>query len=102
MPTRPLSNVRRWRIICSMPRILTTVARRCFSSARFHRAEPETLLKALQDLARQTEVAQTAASPHGRKYVVIGQIKSPAGKMANVRTIWIIDKGWDVTRLVTA
>ena len=73
-----------------------------FEVLGFHRAEPEKLAKALKDLARQTEVAQTETSPHGRKYVVVGQIKSPTGRTATVQTIWIIDKGRDAARLVTA
>lgn len=73
-----------------------------FEALGFHRGEPETLAKILQDLARKTKVAQTTTSSHGRKYVIIGQLKSPVGKEANVQTIWIVDKESDVARLVTA
>ncbi len=73
-----------------------------FEELGFRHAEPETLVTALQELVRQAEVTQTATSPHGQKYVIVGQIKSPVGKSANVQTIWIVDKGWDVARLVTA
>jgi uncharacterized protein DUF6883 len=45
---------------------------------------------------------KAATSPHGKKYVIVGQVESPTGKAANVQTIWIVDKGWDVARLVTA
>jgi Domain of unknown function (DUF4926)/Domain of unknown function (DUF6883) len=64
-----------------------------FEALGFRREEPQTLAKAMLDLARRAEVTKSAASPHGRKYIVIGQIKSPRGRTANVRTIWIIDKG---------
>ncbi len=73
-----------------------------FEELGFRRADPETLAKALQKLAHQAEVTQTATSPHGQKYVMVGQIKSPVGKAADVQTIWIVDKGVDVARLVTA
>ncbi len=73
-----------------------------FEELGFRRAEWQILGKALRELARQAEVAQTTASPHGQKYVIVGQIKSPIGKAADVQTIWIVDKGWDVARLVTA
>ena len=33
---------------------------------------------------------------------MVGRIKSPVGKAADVQTIWIVDKGVDVARLVTA
>jgi hypothetical protein len=73
-----------------------------FEGLGFRRAQSETLAKALRELARQAEVRQTATSPHGRKYVIVGQIKSLTGKAADVQTIWIVDKGVDVARLVTA
>ena len=73
-----------------------------FEGLGFCRAEPETLAKALRELARQAEVTRIATSPHGRKYVIVGQIKSPIGKAADVQTIWIVDKGRNVARLVTA
>jgi hypothetical protein len=38
----------------------------------------------------------------GTKYVIVGQIESPVGKPVTVKTIWIVDKGLDVARLVTA
>ena len=41
-------------------------------------------------------------SVHGRKYVLDGAIKSPVGKSAVVRTVWIVDTSDDVPRLVTA
>jgi hypothetical protein len=41
-------------------------------------------------------------SPHGQKYVIIGQIESPAGKSPLVKTIWIVDSGVETARLVTA
>ena len=73
-----------------------------FEELGFRRAEPETLAKALRELARQAEVTRIATSPHGRKYVIVGQIKSPIGKAADVQTIWIVDEGLDKARLVTA
>src|SRR5205823_4272674 len=63
-----------------------------FEELGFRRADPETLAKALQKLAHQAEVTRTATSSHGQKYVMVGQIKSPVGKAADVQTIWIVDK----------
>ena len=60
------------------------------------------LAEALLALAQRADVARDIQSPHGRKYVIIGQIETPAGKPAKVRTIWIVDKGLAVARLVTA
>ena len=73
-----------------------------FEELGFRRSESKTLAKALQKLARQAEITKSATSPHGEKYVIVGQVESPTGKAANVRTIWIVDKGRDMARLVTA
>jgi hypothetical protein len=40
-------------------------------------------------------------SKHGKKYIVDGAIESPGGKTPMVRTVWIIDKGENIPRLVT-
>ena len=73
-----------------------------FEKLGFRRREWKTLAKALQTLAVQTEVTTSTESPHGRKYVIVGRVESPAGHAAVVQTIWIVDKGQDVARLVTA
>jgi hypothetical protein len=39
---------------------------------------------------------------HGIKYVLDGGMETPGGKTPVVRTIWIVDRGLDRPRLVTA
>jgi hypothetical protein len=73
-----------------------------FGKLGFRRKEWEVLAAAFRVLAQTAEVTSYAESPHGRKYVMVGRLESPAGKVVWVRTIWIVDKGWDVARLVTA
>lgn len=73
-----------------------------FEGLGFRRAEWEPLAAALRTLAAKAHVAQSTESPHGRKYVIVGPIESPSGKPALVQTIWIVDAGRDVARLVTA
>jgi len=73
-----------------------------FGRLGFRRSEWKTLVSAFLALARKTEVAQSLKSPHGEKYVIVGRIESPDGKPAAVQTIWIVDSGSDVARLVTA
>ena len=68
----------------------------------FRRSEWKALASAFLALARKAEVAQSMESPHGRKYVIVGRIESPEGKPAATQTIWVVDKGSDVARLVTA
>ena len=60
------------------------------------------LAAALRQLATVCPVAETLASPHGYKYIVDGRIETPCGKTPIVRTIWIVDAGARVARLVTA
>lgn len=60
-----------------------------------------TLADAFRRVAVRGAVAAVASSSHGTKYVVDGQIAGPQ-RAAVVRTIWIVDRGVDVPRLVTA
>jgi hypothetical protein len=60
------------------------------------------LATAFANLALESTVSQTEETPHGRKYVIVGKLESPSGKIATVQTVWIVDKGFDVPRLVTA
>lgn len=73
-----------------------------FEKLGFRRTAWKTLAKALRTLAAETDVAQSVKSPHGQKYVIVGRIESPTGKSPMVQTIWIVDSGSDVARLVTA
>ena len=73
-----------------------------FVKLGYTRQEWENLAVVLRRLAQSTEVTSHAESLHGGKYVIVGSIGSLAGKSATVKTIWIVDKGLDVARLVTA
>jgi hypothetical protein len=73
-----------------------------FAKLGFRREEWEVLAAALRVLAQTAEVTSHAKSSHGRKYVIVGPIESPTGRPVAVKTIWIVDKGLDGARLVTA
>ena len=68
----------------------------------FSRQFPAALGLALLRLAQEGTVARQVSSEHGRKFVVDGILRSPAGQEAMVRTVWIVDTGHDTPRLVTA
>jgi hypothetical protein len=53
-------------------------------------------------MAENVAVATSMASPHGQKYIVEGNIETPSGKTPRVRTVWIVDRGLETPRLVTA
>jgi hypothetical protein len=67
----------------------------------FSATEPAQLVAGLAGVANG-EVVLGVESVHVVKYVVDGPLTSPTGKQAVVRTVWIIDRGEDVPRLVTA
>jgi hypothetical protein len=56
----------------------------------------------LLTIAQTQEVSVVVASPHGTKYVIDGSLKTPLGNIVNMKTAWIIDKGQDRPRFVTA
>lgn len=61
------------------------------------------LADAFRQLAVTAEVAQAIESRYGRKYVLDGDLLAPTGiKSRRVRSIWIIERGLESPRLVTA
>jgi hypothetical protein len=73
-----------------------------FSGLGFYRNDWQGLVTAFVRLAETTQISTGIESPHGWKYVVDGRIKGTNGKTGLVRTIWIVDRGKIVPRLVTA
>lgn len=73
-----------------------------FISLGFQSEDWGSLAIAFRELARRTKVAAQFESMHGAKYILDGRIQSPSGRSPIVRTIWIIDRGDDIPRLVTA
>ena len=73
-----------------------------FIALGFERENWEPFAAALRQLAVHAPVSKYVETAHGKKYIVDGAIESPAGKMPVVRTVWIVNKGADVARLVTA
>jgi len=60
------------------------------------------LAEAIHSLATNCVVTQSMDSLHGKKYIVDGEIVTPSGKAPVVRTVWIVDLGETIPRLVTA
>ena len=57
---------------------------------------------ALRLLATSHEVTNTIASQTGLRYQVDGTLKSPDGRNPRIRTIWQINTGSSIPRLITA
>ncbi len=75
---------------------------RFFRGAGFDEANGDVLVAALLYIARTHEVIETSVTVHGVKYALAGNVESPTGRQIRVRTIWIVDRGYDRPRFVTA
>ena len=73
-----------------------------FTERGFAAERWEVLAQALRNMAVGVSVIQSVQSVHGSKYVLEGQMETPIGKQAAVRSVWIIDAGSQLPRLVTA
>lgn len=73
-----------------------------FVALGFTRDAWDRFADSLRQLALVADVADHMETVHGKKYIIDGDIVSPSGKAAWVRTVWIIDAGTDFPRLVTA
>ena len=75
-----------------------------FGLLGYSREDPEPLMQALRDVAEHGDVVSSAESAHGQKYVVDGRLSGHTRESRQwwVRTVWIIDRGEDAPRLVTA
>lgn len=75
-----------------------------FRRLGYAREAPESLAEALRVVASSGVIVSTARSQHGEKFVVDGGLPAQTGQDSGriVRTVWIVDSGGDVPRLVTA
>ena len=72
-----------------------------FLAMGFQPEKWQVLASAFQQLAHREEVV-CVDSQHGSKYIVRGEIDTPNGRTVAIRTVWIVDEGNEVPRLVTA
>ena len=73
-----------------------------FVALGFEAADPQILADAFRELALTTTVTSSVQSVHGHKYVLDAPLRGPSGATRGVRTVWIVDRGSDAPRLVTA
>ena len=53
-------------------------------------------------IAQTESITETTKTIYGKKYVIDGELETPSGDMIRLRTVWIIETGDDIPRLVTA
>lgn len=71
-------------------------------SAGFNETNVTLLKEGLLSIAHSEQLKETDASHHGIKYIIEGALKTPTGGSIKMRTVWIIDKGQERPRFVTA
>lgn len=64
---------------------------RFFRGIGFDESNVTVLEQGLIKIAKTEEVAGTAPSVHGVKYIVDGLITTPSGSRVRLRTVWILD-----------
>ncbi|HEV2294474.1 MAG TPA: hypothetical protein VGR35_11510 [Tepidisphaeraceae bacterium] len=74
---------------------------RFFTAVGFTVSAWEALADALRDMALNTPIASRAESVHGQRFILEGELLTPSGKTPRVRSIWIMECGSDLPRLVT-
>ncbi len=72
-----------------------------FRGFGFRRSEWRELEKALLEHALTATVVALNETAFGRKYIVDGPLRSPDGRMPQVRAIWFVTVGEIYPRLVT-
>ncbi len=73
-----------------------------FRAVGFDETNVSILEQALLSIAHSEDVLEIETTWHGTKYVVDGSLETPFGDWAQVRTVWIVDRGQDRPRFVTA
>lgn len=68
----------------------------------FHEMNVHLLEEQLLLIARSEQVVEVAESPYGTKYSVDGTVRTPTQQVLTVRSIWIVEKGRNAPRFVTA
>ncbi len=63
---------------------------------------PTRLETALLQQAASQDVVKSVSSVFGVRYVIEGQLETPDGRNPRVRSVWFIEKGDEIPRLVTA
>lgn len=73
-----------------------------FVRFNFYRERWEVLADALQVHGVSNEVTNVIETSHGMKFVVEGILETPDGRNPHTRSVWLIDNGSDIPRLITA
>jgi hypothetical protein len=73
-----------------------------FMSFGFSSSRPAALIDALLEHARTYAATALPATKFGIKYEIIGPLRVPDARLPRVKSVWIIEPGATIPRLVTA
>jgi hypothetical protein len=73
-----------------------------FASFGFSPSAPQALEHALLQHAQDNRVLRILETPHGVKYEIEGPLRAPDDSTPVVKTIWMIDHGTKIPRLIAA
>ncbi|MEK7727401.1 MAG: DUF6883 domain-containing protein [candidate division KSB1 bacterium] len=68
----------------------------------FDETNADLLEQGLIEIAQNEDVKTETITPHGTKYVIRGSLQTPLSRVISLTTVWIIDKGQEHPRFVTA
>ena len=73
-----------------------------FTSFGFHLDEWQVLARSLVRHGENNLVVSVVESNWGKRYSAEGELETPDGRKPNVRTVWIVERGDEMPRLITA
>ena len=73
-----------------------------FIQQGFSMAKWEEMARALLNHAATYPIASTLKTTRGTHYSVEGELQTPDGNMPFIRSVWVIDDGDEIPRLITA
>lgn len=75
---------------------------RFFKSIGFSKGSSQKLKQSILEIAQGQSVKEVVTTKYGKKYIIDGLIKSSSGKVAKIRTVWVIEEDQEKPRFVTA
>ena len=75
---------------------------RFFRSFDFDETNVSEFVQGLIHIAKTELVSEITETIYGKKYVIDGELETPNDNMIHLRTVWIIETGDDIPKLVTA
>jgi hypothetical protein len=73
-----------------------------FLSFGFHIQKPDELIAALMQHPVDSHVKETVTIPHGKRFIVECNLRSPDARNPCIRSVWQQDNGDTTARLITA